>query len=110
LGLWSIRHPQNQGGTADRRIDGRKVGADSHKLLDPKGEQVRDAMGALESSAFGYGLDQWDKQRRGVKTLEGWEICLAQLEALVASAQRQSRDIKEEMEGEFGSPGFPSSC
>jgi hypothetical protein len=85
-------------GARFRRSDGRKVGSDSHVLLDPKGKQVRDAMGALESSAFGYALTQWDKQRRGVKTLEGWEICLSQLEALVASAQRQIRDIKEEME------------
>lgn len=85
-------------GTRFRRDNGCKVGAAYIKLLDPKGAKVRNALGALEASAFGYGLGEWDKDRRGVTTLEKWEIHLAQLESLVAEAQRRIREIKEGME------------
>ena len=86
-------------GTRFRRDTGRKIGpGDTSHLLDPKGEQLRDAMGTLEASAFGYSLTQWDKVRREVRSLESWEICLAQLDSLVAEAQRKIREIKKEME------------
>lgn len=86
-------------GTRFRRDLGTKVG-DRYggRLLDPKGSEVRDAFGQLEASAFGYSVDQWDKQRRGVRTLEAWGVCLSQLEALIASARRQINEIEKGFE------------
>ena len=86
-------------GTRFRRDTGRKIGTgDTSHLLDPKGEPMRNALGTLEASAFGYSLTEWDKKRREVRSLESWEICLAQLDALVAEAQRKLREIQKEME------------
>ena len=87
-------------GTRFRRENGRKVGSDwqGTRLLDPKGSEVREAILAQEVQGFGPALDQWDKQRRQVRTLDGWAICLSQLEALIASARRRITEIEEGFE------------
>lgn len=82
-----------------RRDTGRKVGdAYGVRLLDPKGSEVRDTIGALEASSFGHTMTQWDKERRAVRNLDSWQICLAQLESHVAEARRRARDLLQEWE------------
>lgn len=85
-------------GTRFRRDTGRRVGSTGNGwLIDPKGEQMRNALGQMEASSFGYGMTQWDKKRRVVKNFEEWEQCLSELVLLAFEGQQRVEEIKKEM-------------
>ena len=89
-----------ENGKRFRRSDGGAVGSKYRaQLLDPVGEEVRDAKAQLEAQNFGYALMQWEKSKRDVTTLIAWEVALAQLEALVLDAQCEIQRIKGEHHG-----------